>query len=184
MKQKGVCAYEYMNDWKEINETWLPEKEDFYSHLNMENITDADYAHPKEFLKILQKIWTCKYHDLYVQSDTLLLADVFENLYICIIWNIYFNIFELNPTKFISVPVLAWQEALKKDYSKIRSFNWHGYVIMVGKGIRGGICHSIYPHAKANNKFMKDYDKIKESWYIEYWDVNSLYGWKILQSFQ
>ena len=57
-------------------------------------------------------------------------------------------------------------------------------LLMVGKGIRGGICHSIYPHAKANNKFMKDYDKIKESWYIEYWHVNSLYGWKILQSFQ
>ena len=55
---------------------------------------------------------------------------------------------------------------------------------MLGKGIRGGICHSIYPRAKANNKFMKDYDKIKESYYIEYWDVNSLYGWKMLQSFQ
>ena len=133
LKQKGVYAYEYMNDWKEINETWLPEKEDFYSYLNLENVTDADYAHPKEILKILQKIWTCKYHDLYVQSDTLLLADVFENLYIYIIWNIYFNIFELNPAKFISVPVLAWQEALKKDYSKIRSFNWHRYVINVRK---------------------------------------------------
>ena len=57
-------------------------------------------------------------------------------------------------------------------------------LLMLGKGIRGGICHSIYPRAKANNKFIKDYDKIKESWYIEYWDVNSLYGWKMLQSFQ
>ena len=90
---------------------------------------DADYTRGERACQDFKIKYLGEYHDLYVQSDTLLLADVFENLYICIISNIYFNIFELNPTKFISVPVLAWQEALKKDYSKIRSFNWHGYVI-------------------------------------------------------
>ena len=53
MLGKGVSPYEYMNDWKKFNETWLPEKEDFFSHLNMENITDADYTHV-EFAKILK----------------------------------------------------------------------------------------------------------------------------------
>ena len=54
-------------------------------------------------------------------------------------------------------------------------------LLMVEKGIRGGICHSIYQYAKANNKYMKDYDKNKESSYLQYLDVNNLYGWAMLQ---
>ena len=54
-------------------------------------------------------------------------------------------------------------------------------LLMVEKGIRGGICHSIYRYAKANNKCMKNYDKNKESPYIRYWDANELYGWAMLQ---
>ena len=50
-------------------------------------------------------------------------------------------------------------------------------LLMVEKGIRGGMCHSIYRYAKVNNKYMKDDDKDKESSYIQYWDVNNLYGW-------
>ena len=53
---------------------------------------------------------------------------------------------------------------------------------MVEKDIRGGICHSIYQYAKANNKYMKDYSKNKESPYIPYWDVNNLYGWEMWQN--
>ena len=56
-------------------------------------------------------------------------------------------------------------------------------LLLVEKGIRGAICHSIYQYAKANNKYMKDYDKNKESSYIEYWDVNNLYGRAMSQNF-
>ena len=55
-------------------------------------------------------------------------------------------------------------------------------LLMVEKGIRGGICHAIYRYAKANNKYMKDYDKNKELSYIQYWDVNNLYGWVMSQN--
>ena len=55
---------------------------------------------------------------------------------------------------------------------------------MVEKGIRREICHSIYRYTKANNKYMKDYDKNKESLYLQYWDVNNLYGWQCCKSFQ
>ena len=77
--QKGVYPYEYMDDWEKFNETSLPEKQHFYSHLNMEDVTDADYAHTKRVSKDFQIKYLGDYYDLYVPSNTLLSADVFEN---------------------------------------------------------------------------------------------------------
>ena len=112
--QKGVYPYEYMDDWEKFSEISLPEKEDFYSHLNMENITDADYAHAKRVCKDFEIGNLGEYHDLYVQSDTLLLADVFENFR-----NMCINIYKLDPAKFLSAPGLAWQAAWKKTKVKL-----------------------------------------------------------------
>ena len=113
---------------------------------------------------------------MYVQSNTLLLADVFENFR-----NMCINIYELDTAKFLSAPGLAWQVALKKTKVKLDLLTDIDILLMVEKGIRGGICHSIYRYAKANNKYMKDYDKNKESSYFQYWDVNNLYGWTMSQ---
>ena len=77
--RKGVYPYEYMDSWKKFNETSLPNKEDFYSNLNMEGITDVGYRHAKKVFKNLNNKNIGDYHDVYVQSDILLLADVFEN---------------------------------------------------------------------------------------------------------
>ena len=79
LRRKGVYSYKYMDDWEKFSETTLPEKVDFYSHLNMEDITDADYAQAKRVCKDFEIKNLGEYHDLYVQSNTLLLADVFEN---------------------------------------------------------------------------------------------------------
>ena len=79
MLQKDVYPYEYMDDWEKVNETLLPEKENFYSQLNMEDLTDADYTHAKTVCKDFEIKNLRKYHDLYVQSVVLLWADVFEN---------------------------------------------------------------------------------------------------------
>ena len=76
---KGVYPFEYIDDWEKFNETSLLEKEEFYSHLNMEGITDADYVHAKEVSKDFEIKNVGEYHDLYVQIDTVLLAGVFEN---------------------------------------------------------------------------------------------------------
>ena len=87
----------------------ISRKKDFHSHLNMEGITDADYAHAKKICKNFEINGPRKYHDLHVQSDTLLLADEFENFrYMCL------KIHQLDPAKFLSAPGLAWQAALKK----------------------------------------------------------------------
>ena len=77
--QKGVYPCEYKDDWVKFNETLLPEKEDFYSRLNMVDITDASFVHRKRICKDFEIKNLGEYHDFYVQSDTLLLADVFEN---------------------------------------------------------------------------------------------------------
>ena len=79
MLQKGVYPYEYIDDWENFNETSLPEKQDFYSHLNIEDITNVNYAHAKRVCKDSEIKKLGEYHDFYVQSDRLMLADVFEN---------------------------------------------------------------------------------------------------------
>ena len=116
-----------------------------------------------------------EYHDLYVQSDTLLLVDVFENFR-----NKCIEIYELDPTHFLSTPGLAWQACLKKTGVKLELLTDID-MFMVQKGIRGGICHAINRYAKANNKYMKHYDKNKESSYLMYLDTNNLYGWAMSQ---
>ena len=91
--------------------------------------------------------------------------------------------YELDPEKIISTPGLALQAALKRLKTKVKLYllNDIDMLLMVEKGTRGGICHSIYRHAKANDKYMRDYDKKKESSYIQYWDVNNLSGWAMSQ---
>ena len=91
---------------------------------------------------------------MYVQSDTLLLADVFENFRDrCI------DTYKLDPAHFLSAPGLAWQACLKKTGVKLELLTDNDMLMMVEKGIRGGMCHAIYRYAKANNKYMKNYKK-------------------------
>ena len=90
------------------------------------------------------------------------------------------GIYELDHAKFLSVPGLACLAALKKTKVKLDLLTDIDMLLMVEKGIRGGICHSIYRYAKANNKYMKDYDKNKESSYLQFWAVNELNGWAML----
>ena len=117
-----------------------------------------------------------EYHDLYVQSDTLLLADVFENFR-----NTCLKVYELDPAHFLSLPGLAWQVCLKKTSIELELLTDYDMLLMVEEGIRSGICHSIHRHAKANNKYMKNYNESKESSYIQYLDANNLYGWAMSQ---
>ena len=82
----------------------------------------------------------------------------------------------------LSAPGLAWQATLEKTEIKQKLLTDINMLLMVQKGITGGICHAIHPYLKENNKYMKGYDENKESSYFnKYWDVNNLHGWAILQ---
>ena len=116
------------------------------------------------------------YHDFHVQSDTLLLPDVFENFR-----NKCVKIYELYPAHFLSAPALAWQACLKNTEVRLELLTDTDILLMVQKGTRGGICHLLNRFAKANNKYMKNYDKDIESSYIEYLDANNFYGWAMSQ---
>ena len=123
----------------------------------MEDNIDVDYSHAKRFCKDFEVKDLGEYHDLYVQSDTLLLADIFQKFR-----NMCIEIYELDSAKFLSSPGLAWQAALKKTKVKLDLLTNIDMLFMVEKGIRGRMCHSIYRYVKANNKYMKDKNKDKK----------------------
>ena len=174
--RKGFYPYEDMDNWEKFDETTIPPKEAFYSKLNLKGITDEDYPHA-------QKVWEAfgiknrgEYHDLYAQSDTLLLADVFENFR-----NMCLEIYELDPVYFVSAPGLAWQACLKKTGVKLELLTDYDMLLMIEKALRGGICQATHRYAKANNKYVTNYDKSIESSYIAYLDAKNLYGWAMSQ---
>ena len=90
--------------------------------------------------------------------------------------------YKLDPAHFLSAPGLGWQARLQKTEVKLELLTDVDMLLMVEEGIRGGICHAIYRYAKANNKYMKNYNKYKEESFLQYLDDNNLYGWAILGS--
>ena len=140
------------------------------------DITDEDYAHVQKVFEELKLKNLGNYHDLYVQSNTLLLADVFESFR-----NKCIEIYELDPTHFLSAPGLSWQAALKKTGVILELLPDIDMLLMVEKGMRGGMYHAIHRYAKANNKYMKNYDKNIISSYLMYLNASNLYGWAISQ---
>ena len=143
----------------------ITKNEDFYSNLNMQDITDENNTHVKIVCNGFEVKNIGEYHDLYVQSDTLMLADVFV----------------LDPSKFLSTSWLVWQATLRNSKVKLDLLTDIDMLLMVEKDIREGLCHCFSGYAKANNKYMKDYDKNKEFSYLKYWNVYNSYGWEMLQ---
>ena len=156
--RKGVYPYEYMDNWEKFDETMLPPKKAFHSNLNLENISDENYAHAQKVWDVFKIKNLGEYHDLYVKIDTLLLSDIFEYFR-----NMCLDIYELDPAYFVSAPGLAWQACLKKTGVKLELLTDYHMILMIEKGIRGGICQATHGHAKANNKYMKKCNKNIES---------------------
>ena len=128
-----------MNSLEKFDETKLQPQEVFYSNLNLENIRDEDYAHAQKVWAVFEIRNLGEYHNLYAQSDTLLLADVFEYFR-----NKYLEIYELDLAHFLSAPGLAWQACLKKTGVKLELITDHDMPLIIEKGIRDRICQATY----------------------------------------
>ena len=176
LTRKGVYPYDYVSSLDKLSETQLPPKEEFYSKLNDEEINDDDYQHA---IKVWD-IFGCKtirdYHNLYLKSDVLLLADVFENFRKTCLKH-----YKLDPVHYYTSPSLAWDACLKETGQKLELLNDYDKLMMFERGIRGGITHISKRYAEANNKYMKDYNPDKETTFIQYLDANNLYGWAMTQ---
>ena len=176
--RKRVYPYEYMDSFERFSET-LSDKNAFYSNFNMESITDIDYRHAKDVFNKFNNNNLGDYHDLYVQSNTLLLADVFTNFS-----KVCFDIYELDPAHFLSAPGLAWQACLKKSNVELELISDVDMLLMFEKRIRGGITQAACRYYQSNNRYMgKKYDKTKKSTYHQYYDANNLCAWAMTQTF-
>ena len=172
LKQKGVFPYEYMTDFSKLNATSLPPKEAFYSHLYKTNISDKEYEHA-------QKVWEtfkCKtmrdYHDLYLKTDVLLLADIMTEFR-----KVCKKAYGLDALHYYTSPGLAWDAMLKYTKIELKLISDPDMYQMIESGIRGGISSIMKRHAKANHKNLKNHDPQKPSVFVEYLDANNLYGW-------
>ena len=149
VKRKGVYPYEYMDTRERLKETKLPPKEAFYSKLNNEDISDEDYAHAQKVWEVFQMEHLQDYHNLYNETDVLLLADVFENFR-----NICMKNYKLDPAHYFTSPGLAWDACLKITDVKSELLTDVDMLLMWEKGIRGGGCMISNRYGKANNKYM------------------------------
>ena len=175
MARKGVYPYGYMDSFNKFNEK-LPTKEDFYSIMNNEHITNKDYKHAQTVWKTFKLKTMGEYHDLYLKSDILLLADVFENFRkTCL------EYYKLDPCHYFTSPGLSWDAMLKMTDIKLELMTDIDMFQFIEKGMRGGISYIANRYGKGNNKYMKSYDKTKPSKYIMYLDANNLYGWAMSQ---
>ena len=175
MTRKGIYPYDHMDSFEKFNEK-LPPKEDFYSIMNNEHITNKDYIHAQTVWKTFKLKTMGEYHDLYLKSDILLLADVFENFRkTCL------EYYKLDPCHYFTSPGLSWDAMLKMTKIKLELMIDINMFQFIEKGMRGGISYIANRYGKANNKYMKSYDKTKPSKYIMYLDANNLYGWAMSQ---
>ena len=143
-----------MDSWERFDETLLSDKKYFYSKLNLEDITNKDYTYAQKVFEEFELKSLGDYHNLHVQSDTLSLADVFQNFR-----NKCIKIYELDSVHFLSASGLVWQASLKKAEVKLELLTDIDVLLMVEKRIRGGIFQAIQRYAKANNKYIKNYDR-------------------------
>ena len=177
LTRKGVYPYEYVNSWNRFNETQLFPIDVFYGNLNMSSISEDDYQHAQRVWKEFGIQNLGDYHDLYLRTDVVLLANVYEAFR-----DTCLKHYKLDPAHFYTSPGLAWKACLKCTGIKLQLPTDPDMLLMFGQRIRGGIAQAVRKYGSANNKYMGDrFDPKSESSYLQYLDANNLYGWAMSQ---
>jgi hypothetical protein len=171
--RKGFYPYEWVDNLSKLDHEGLPPIEDFYSMLYQKGLTEDEYKHACYVYNQMK----CKnfrdYHMIYLKTDVLLLADVFENFRKTCIQH-----YKLDPANYISAPSLAWDAMMYKTGVVLDLVSDFNIMTMIEEQKRGGLCFvGSKRYAKANNKYMgNDYDENNPDNFIVYWDMNNLYG--------
>ena len=177
LTEKGVYPYDYMNSFDKFNDEHLPSKEQFYSRLTEEDITNDDYNKAKQIWKHFDIKNMGEYHDLYLKTDVLLLTDAFENFR-----DMCLSYYGLDPVYYYTLPNFAFDAMLKLTGIEIDLVYDQEMYEMIEAGLRGGMTQTTCKKVEANNKYMgSDYEKNKASSYINYLDANNLYGLSMIQ---
>ena len=177
LTRKGDYPYEYVNSWDRFEETQLPPISAFYSNLNMSSISEEDYQHAQRVWKEFGIRDLGDYHDLYLRTDVVLLANWYKAFRDTCLTH-----YKLDPAHFYTSPGLAWKACLKHTGIKLELLTDPDMLLMFQRGIRGGITQVVRKYASANNKYMGDrFDSKSESSYLQYLDANNLYGWAMSQ---
>ena len=176
LKQKGFFPYEYLDNLEKLKDTIPPPQDAFYSKLSGKGINESCYEHVLNVWKKFNIKTLKDYLKLYNISDVLLLADVFENFR-----DICLKNYGLDPVHYYTAPGLAWDAMLKMTKINLELLSDVDMLLMVEKGIRGGISIISNRYGKANNKYMKDFNKLELIKFLIYLDANNLYGWAMLQ---
>ena len=176
MSKKGVYPYDFMDSMEKFEIKELPKIEEFYSTLNEKHINEKDYNHAKEVWNAFRIKNMGEYHDLYLQSDVLLLTDLFENFR-----NTCMQYYGLDPCHYFMSPGLSWDAMLKMTNVKLELMTDINMYQFIEKGMRGGVSYIANRYGKANNKYMKEYNENEPSKYLMYLDANNLYGWAMSQ---
>ena len=171
LKQKGFYPYEYMDSIEKLKDIKPPPQQAFYSKLSGKGINNYNYNHVLNVWKTFKMKTLKEYHEVYNITDVLLLADVFENFR-----DICLKNYGLDPVYYYTAPGLAWDAMLKMTKINLELLSDVDKLLMVEKGIRGGISIISNRYGKANNKYMKDFNKKEASKYLMYVDANNLYG--------
>ena len=176
MTKKGVYPYDYMDSFEKFEESRLPNKEYFFSIMNNDHITDEDYQHAQNVWNEFGLSKMGEYHDLYLKSDILLLADVFENFR-----KTCQQYYGLDPPHYFTSPGLSWDAMLKMTEIKLELMSDVDMFQFIEKGMRGGISYIANRYGEANNIYAHNHNPEEPSKYIMYLDANNLYGWAMSQ---
>lgn len=195
LKRKGVFPYDYISSWVKLNEEELPAIGDFFNNMTMSDISEEDYDHAKNVwqafeintlgtktkLNFVDEInifisFAGGYSDHYLKTDVLLLADVFECFRDTCLQH-----YGLDPAHYYTIPGLSWDAMLKLTDVQLELIADIDMLLFVEKGIRGGLAQCSKRYAKANNRYMENYNDRENSNYLMYYDINAMYAWAMTQ---
>ena len=159
-----------------FKETKLPPREAFYSKLNVMGVSSDDYEHAKSVWREFGIRNLGEYHDLYLRTDVVLLANVFEAFREVCLRN-----YDLDTAHFYTAPGLAWKACLKKTRVRLELLLDPDMLLTFERGIREGITQAVHRWAMANSPYMESYNPNEKTKYLQYLDANNLYGWAMPQ---